>query len=132
MAGDTTAADTTVTDTALDLPGDGATQCEIDGGYCTTYAEGADPCVTCAPVGGVEFRPAPGSDGSNECTAGGEGEAPWCCMPADEEPPECVSSGGACVPHGGGGRRCPVGWVADTTGLACTGSHVCCVQGPSC
>jgi hypothetical protein len=141
---DTTVTDTTVTDTEedgtgdvvedtiLDLPGDGATQCEEEGGYCTTYAVVSEPCVTCASVGGVEFRPAAGPDGSNECTAEGEGAAAWCCMPVDDEPPECVSSGGVCVPPGSGGDRCPVGWVADTTGLACNGSHTCCVEGDSC
>ena len=119
-------------DIELDLPGDGSTACEMDGGYCTTYAITSEPCVTCASMGGVDFLPAPGPDGTMECTATGEGVGAWCCRPVDEEPPECESSGGVCVPPSGGGDRCPVGWVADTAGLACNGSHVCCVEGDSC
>jgi hypothetical protein len=103
----------------------------MDGGYCTTYTTTGEPCVTCASVGGTDFLPSPGPDGSRECTATGEGVGAWCCMPVDEDPPECVTSGGVCVPPGGG-DRCPVGWVADTTGLSCGGAHVCCVEGDSC
>ena len=122
----------TADDVDLDLPGDGSTACEADGGYCTTYAVTSDPCVTCASMSGVTFLPMHGPDGTNECTATGEGVGAWCCMPVDVDPPECETSGGVCVPHGGGSDRCPIGWVADTTGLACGGSHVCCVEGDSC
>ncbi len=122
----------TAEDVVLDLPGDGSTACEMDGGYCTTYAVTSEPCVTCASMGGVDFVPSPGPDGTNECTATGEGVAAWCCRPVDAEPPACEAAGGVCVPPGGGGDRCPIGWVADTTGLACNGSHVCCVEGDSC
>jgi hypothetical protein len=119
-------------DPVLDLPGDGSTLCEEGGGYCTTYAVVADPCVTCASVGGVEFMPAPGPDGTMECTATGVGAAAWCCRPVDDDPPECEANGGVCVPGGGGGSRCPVGWVADTSGWDCNGGHKCCVRGDSC
>jgi hypothetical protein len=144
--GDTGGGDTTVTDTAGDtgtdteedttepdvLP-DGATACELDGGYCTTYAIVAEPCVTCAAVGGVTYVPFHGPDGANECTAEGEGAGAWCCMPLDmDDLNDCETGGGTCVSSGGGTDRCPVGWVADTTGLACGGSHVCCVPGDSC
>jgi hypothetical protein len=122
----------TVPDPDLDLPGDGSTACEEEGGYCTTYAVTSEPCVTCASVGGVDFLPAPGPDGTNECTATGEGAGAWCCLPVEAEPPECEASGGVCVPPGGVSDRCPVGWVEDTTGLACGGAHTCCVQGDSC
>jgi len=135
---DTTVPDTTedtagdtVEDTILDLPGDGSTACELDGGYCTTYAIVSASCVTCAPISGVTFEPAAGPDGTHECTAEGEGVGAWCCMPVDmTDAPACVLGGGGCYPHGGG-DRCPIGWVEDTT-MACNGSNVCCVPGEGC
>ena len=110
---------------------DGATACEIDGGYCTTYALVATPCVTCEPVEGVTHVPARGPDGANECTAEGDGVGAWCCQPLDmDDLNDCEAGGGTCEPHGG--ERCPVGWEDDTSGLFCGGSHVCCVPGDAC
>jgi len=137
--GEVTAPDGTVPDVVdeplpdmVDEPlPDGATACEIEGGYCTTYALVATPCVTCEAVGGVTYVPARGPDGANECTAEGDGVGAWCCQPLDmADLDDCESAGGTCVPHGS--ERCPVGWVDDPAGTRCGGSHVCCVPGSSC
>ena len=151
-SGDSTTDDQPGLDTTVDLPGpdatgepgtdasppdaadepmpDGATACETDGGYCTTYAIVASPCVSCAAVGGVTYVPARGPDGTNECTAEGDGVGAWCCMPLDmDDLNDCESAGGTCTPHGG--ERCPVGWEDDTD-IVCGGSHVCCMPGSDC
>jgi len=124
-------ADAPVPDAVEEPPPDGLTVCEEAGGYCTTYAVVASPCVTCEAAGGVTYVPQRGPDGADGCTAGGDGAAPWCCLPLDmDDLNDCESAGGMCTPHGG--DRCPVGWEDDTSGVACQGSHVCCVPGSSC
>jgi hypothetical protein len=129
--GDGTGPDGTVPDAVEEPLPDGATTCEIEGGYCTTYALVATPCVTCEPVGGVTHVPARGPDGENECTAEGDGVGAWCCQPLDMDAlNDCESAGGMCTPHGG--ERCPVGWEDDPAGTRCGGSHVCCVPGSAC
>jgi hypothetical protein len=122
-----TGTDVTSPDAPEDTPTETPpTACEDEGGTCTTYTTETSPCVTCPDT----YLPAPGPDGARGCTSGGEGVAPWCCMPAPADPPECVSGGGGCYPRGGGGR-CPVGWVRNDT-MACNGREVCCVPGDSC
>lgn len=119
-------------DVPADVPGEEvAIECETMGGYCTTYAVIADPCVVCDDVGGVHYQPARESMGAMGCTSGGIGATPWCCLTVDMvAPPGCVLAGGACYPHGTT-PPCAIGWFEDGAG-DCPGSQVCCMPGPSC
>jgi hypothetical protein len=107
------------------------TQCEDDGGYCTTYAA-TDGCVQCPDVGSIHYEPARAREGEMECTTS-TGDEPYCCLPVDmSDPTECETGGGACYNRGGsGGEICAPGWVESTT-MSCRGSHVCCEPGPTC
>jgi hypothetical protein len=104
-------------------------QCVENGGYCTTYAITATPCVLCPDVDDTHYKPSRPADDAMGCTVEGVGAGPWCCVLADTgDPTACESGGGECYPGGG---DCPIGWIENNT-LRCHGSQRCCAPGEDC